>query len=185
MILSLHGVGDERDLRHGECAAPRQRATERSRLVEQPSRLAGHAAILLALALGCAPSRPRPVGPSVGVPPGRWDLAADLTPVWVPTWLDLAPELRAQALAEVESAGVPSGYSVVVMDPGSFSAPTSPTGLARGVADLGARTLYVAWRFPASGRVLPALEHEVEHARVWEATHDAALAACVGHEEVR
>lgn len=141
-------------------------------------------ALVLALALiGCSPSsRPRPAAPSVSVPPGRWDLAADGTAVWLPAWLDLAPELRAAALREIEAAGVPVGYSVVVMDPGSFSAPSSTTGLARGLADLAARELYVAWRFPAAGRVLPALEHEVGHAVAWEATHDPLLAACAGHE---
>lgn len=137
---------------------------------------------MVALLAACAPSHRSAPAPIVAMPPGRWDCAPCGVSMWVPAWLDLAPELRDQAELEVEAAHVPSGYAVVVMDPGAFSTIHSPTGLARGLTDFQARVLYVAWRFPARGRGLPALAHEVRNAETWETTHDAERVAAVDRE---
>lgn len=130
-------------------------------------------ALLLALSLaGCGhPSRGHAGNAwAPTVPPGTWQ-----GDVRVPTWLAAYPELVAEARAEIAAVGLPAGYRVVIMDPGQFSAPSSPTGLAQGLCDpWGAQpTVYVAWSFPPASRpLLPMLAHEAEHAQVWERTHD-------------
>lgn len=57
--------------------------------------------------------------------------------------------------------GVPAGATVVVLDPGSYFAPYSPTLLASG--EVRGSTLYVAWRGSSQGARLPALAHELRH----------------------
>ena len=118
------------------------------------------AAAVLALAvLGCA-DRSR----SGAVSTGTVVLSPGGTPVEFPPWLAVWPDLMAGALAEVDAAGVPPGWRVVVRLP-KFETAASPTGLARGMCDYDARTLHVGFRFaPCEDRpLLPALEHEVGH----------------------
>lgn len=119
------------------------------------------------------------------VPTGSWFTTLGGVRWHVPAWPDLAvgTVLRASAELEIDAAAPPSGWSVVVMDPGAYSLAASPTGLAAGSTDFVSKTIHAAWAWPrAAGRPLfPALAHEIEHARVYEATGDAALAACAGH----
>ena len=106
---------------------------------------------------------------------GRWVSSGRGVRVWAPVWLQGA--LLAEALAEVDSTasqpdaqgrpgllGVPLGYEVIVQDPGAFSTPASPTGLARGMTDMQSR-IWVSFRMrPWEERpVLPALNHELLH----------------------
>lgn len=106
---------------------------------------------------------------------GRWVQSGRGVRVWAPVWLSGA--LLAEALAEVDSCasqpdaqgrpgllGVPVSYEVVIQDPGAFSTPASPTGLARGMTDMSAR-IWVSFRMrPYETRpVLPALGHELLH----------------------
>jgi hypothetical protein len=67
-------------------------------------------------------------------------------------------------LAEVRDAGTPSGTTLIVLDPGSYYQPASPTLLSYGEWRPPS-TIYVAWRGTDSGTVLPALKHELEHLR--------------------
>lgn len=109
----------------------------------------------LLLAASCADDRPRQHATNATTPGG--------VRVFYPEWLfDLS---RQQAEQEIDAAGVPPGWVVVVTVP-IFAAPSSPTGLARGTCDYDRRTITVGWRarpwetFPC----LPALGHEVQHA---------------------
>lgn len=97
-----------------------------------------------------------------------------------PVWLDMHPrgqEWRALLLDELVATepepdhriptgtrGVPPGVVVVVLDPGPYWAPYSPSGRAAGEWRSDVRTLYCAWRWPESGPCLPALSHELRHA---------------------
>lgn len=94
--------------------------------------------------------------------------------VLLPVWVRLHPGEEAAALAEVYSVtlefdhridpalrGVPLSATVVVLDPGAYYAPYSPTGLASG--EQWGSALYVAWRGTPSGVRLPALAHELRH----------------------
>lgn len=142
------------------------------------------ALLLLAglLALGCGPSKRHPVtcgvcGPSVpGAPSPR---RAVTTPEGVllryPTWLDAHPADYAAMLDElrdvvpeadpripVTARGVPSGVTLIVLDPGAYFAPYSPTLLAAGEWRAPS-TIFVAWRGTPSGPRLPALPHELRH----------------------
>lgn len=91
-----------------------------------------------------------------------------------PVWLDAHPSRMADLLAYLRDVvpeadaridpalrGVPAGTTVVVLDPGPYYAPYSPTGLASG--EQRGSTLYVAWRSGQSGPVVPALPHELRH----------------------
>jgi hypothetical protein len=90
-----------------------------------------------------------------------------------PVWLDQHPIDLAAALDEIDGVtpepdaridpalrGVPTSALVVVLDPGAYYAPYSPTGLAAGEWRAPS-TIYVAWRGASSGRRLPALAHEL------------------------
>jgi hypothetical protein len=128
--------------------------------------LAG-AAVALAVLLvvnGCArsPSSARyyalPSAPANLVTPGG-------VPVTVPSFVARVPTLTADALAEIDAAGIPAGWSVVIVVP-AFESSHSETGLARGLHDPEARVLTVGWRIrPYEDRpLLPALLHERDHA---------------------
>ena len=96
-----------------------------------------------------------------------------------PRWLDMHPrgsEWRRLLLDEVATTepepdariapgtrGVPAGAVLVVLDPGPYWAPYSPTGRAAGEWRADTRTIYCAWRWPESGPCLPALPHEPRH----------------------
>lgn len=112
---------------------------------------------------------------------GRWVQSGRGVRVWAPVWL--RDGLLAEALAEVDSTasqpdaqgrpgliGVPLGYEVVIQDPGAFSTPASPTGLARGMTDMSAR-IWVSFRMrPWEERpLLPALNHELLHVATGDA----------------
>lgn len=78
-------------------------------------------------------------------------------PSWVPA------EMRAEALAEIDAAGLPPGWQVVIRLP-KYEEPESPTGLARGTTSHALKTVFVGWRFhPYEDRpLMPALTYEVE-----------------------
>lgn len=112
---------------------------------------------------------------------GRWVSSGRGVRVWAPVWLQGA--LLSEVLAEVDSCasqpdalgrpgliGVPLGYEVVIQDPGAFSTPASPTGLARGMTDMQSR-IWVSFRMrPYETRpVLPALNHELLHVATGDA----------------
>lgn len=113
---------------------------------------------------------------------GRWESSPRGVRVWAPSWLTGA--LLAEALAEVDTTtsqpdalgrasltGVPLGIEVVVQDPGAFSTPASPTGLARGMTDMSSR-IWVSFRMRPyeSTPLLPALNHELLHVATQDAT---------------
>ncbi|MCW8141299.1 MAG: hypothetical protein KIT58_20545, partial [Planctomycetota bacterium] len=92
-----------------------------------------------------------------------------------PVWLESHPTRRAEMLEEIrtvvpeadpripaDARGVPPGTTLIVMDPGAYYAPYSPTLLASGEWR-GPSTIYVAWRGGSSGKLLPALAHELRH----------------------
>ncbi|MCO5168010.1 MAG: hypothetical protein M9894_16825 [Planctomycetes bacterium] len=92
-----------------------------------------------------------------------------------PVWLESHPTRRAEMLEEIRTVvpeadpripadvrGVPAGTTLIVMDPGAYYAPYSPTLLASGEWR-GPSTIYVAWRGGSSGKLLPALAHELRH----------------------
>jgi hypothetical protein len=92
-----------------------------------------------------------------------------------PVWVDMHPTKKAEMLAEIRTVapepdtridsayrGVPSGTTLVILDPGAYYAPYSPTGLAAGEWRA-PTTLYVAWRGGEAGKLLPALNHELRH----------------------
>ena len=91
-----------------------------------------------------------------------------------PVWLDYHPARKSELLAEIRDVvpdadpripsgtrGVPAGVTVIVLDPGGYYAPYSPTLLASG--EWRGSTLYVAWRGSSSGPLVPALPHELRH----------------------
>lgn len=108
--------------------------------------------------------------------PGHWEWTSRGTPVWIPNWLNTDPLIKDEALREIDltlpdadsripvgTAGAPIGYSVIIQDPGSFSTPASPTGLAVGYTDMRSM-IYVAWRrYPTDFPFMPALGHEYRH----------------------
>ena len=153
----------------------------RKRILDVAKIMAG--CVLAAALVACGDSsraRASGVAWAPTVPPGAWQ--GDLR---VPAWLAPHPDLIQGARDEIAAAALPPGYRVVIMDPGQFSAPSSPTGLAMGLCDAHAEppTIYVAWRFPpSSGPALPMLQHEAGHARAWEATHDEAAFRAAGHD---
>lgn len=112
---------------------------------------------------------------SPAIVPGSFEQHSGVN-VWIPRWLDETPELKANAITEIlttkpESdarisevlAGVPSGYTVYIQDPGAFSTSSSPTFLAVGQTDM-ISTMWLAWRSDASKTILlPALKHELRH----------------------
>lgn len=110
---------------------------------------------MLLLALSCAEDRPRQHGTN-GTTPGG-------VRVFYPAWL-LGDNQRL-ADAEIDQAGVPAGWVVVITVP-IFAEPASPTGLARGSCNYPSRTITVGWRACPweTVPVLPALDHEVRHA---------------------
>lgn len=137
------------------------------------------AALLLlgAVHAGCGPSTryrssPRQVGDQAPHYETRSPRGVRvLAPVWL---VERHPtDLRA-ALDEIDTVtpepdpridpalrGVPLDVTVVVLDPGPYYAPYSPTLLASG--EQRGSTLYVAWRGAPSGVRLPALPHELRH----------------------
>lgn len=141
------------------------------------------------VAAGCGPSSGRSADagapttqqsfPSPGEPGGPAPRVSRVTPEGVllsyPVWLDHYPELLDKMLAEVrdvvpnadtriapEVRGVPAGTTLIVLDPGPYYAPYSPTLLASGEWRAPS-TIYVAWRGDTSGLLLPALPHELRH----------------------
>lgn len=137
------------------------------------------AALLLlgAVHAGCGPStRYRPLPPRVGDQAPHYETRSPRgVRVLLPVWVRLHPGEEAAALDEVDSVtpeadpridptlrGVPLSATVVILDPGGYYAPYSPTGLAAG--EQRGATLYVAWRGAPTGVRLPALPHELRHA---------------------
>jgi hypothetical protein len=150
-------------------------------LVPDPLSRALVGVCLVALvALGCSERRPCPVGASgePGAPSPRVPLVIANGPlVYYPAWLDDPQHAanRAAMLDEIRDVvpeadprippsarGVPAGVTVVVLDPGPYAAPYSPTRLASGEWRPPS-TVYVAWRGSSSGPRLPALPHELRH----------------------
>ncbi|MCW8137300.1 MAG: hypothetical protein KIT58_00140 [Planctomycetota bacterium] len=93
-----------------------------------------------------------------------------------PVWVAAHPAQEAAMFDEIRTVvpeadpridpsvrGVPAGTTVVVLDPGAYYAPYSPTLLATGEWRAPS-TIYVAWRGGSSGLRLPALAHELRHA---------------------
>lgn len=92
-----------------------------------------------------------------------------------PVWLDHHPARKSELLEELRSVvpeadpriaadvrGVPPGTTVIVLDPGAYYAPYSPTLLASGEWR-SPSTIYVCWRPTADGPLVPALPHELRH----------------------
>lgn len=92
-----------------------------------------------------------------------------------PVWLDHHPARKAELLEELRTVtpeadpripsdlrGVPAGTTVVVLDPGAYYAPYSPTRLASGEWRAPS-TIYVCWRATGDGPLVPALAHELRH----------------------
>lgn len=117
--------------------------------------------------------------PPVNQPGDPSPRVALLTPegvqLFYPVWLDHHPTRKAELLGELrivvpepdprissEARGVPPGTTVVVLDPGAYYAPYSPTRLASGEWRAPS-TIYVCWRPTAEGPLLPALPHELRH----------------------
>ena len=120
------------------------------------------AACLLLLVLGaCAPDRHRVHMPRVTVPP----------------WIAAHPELEAEARAEIDAAGVPEFWVVVIRLP-KFDDEryAGGTQLLRGLCDDDARRIDVGFRFSEceDRPLLPALEHEVMHSITGD--------PCAGHD---
>lgn len=128
------------------------------------------------LASGCGPStRYRSSPPRVGDQAPHYETRSPRgVRVFLPVWVRQHPGEEAAALAEVDSVvpeadpridpalrGVPLDVTVVVLDPGAYYAPYSPTLLASG--EQRGSTLYVAWRGAPTGARLPALPHELRH----------------------
>lgn len=152
------------------------------------SALATLALVLAFLASGCAGGRdghsaqaascstPQPVMAGMSArPPGRYVHSPRGVRVWAPDWL--SGSLLREALDEIDSTppeagprlsgvapGVPVGVEVVIMDPGAFSTPASPTGVARGQTDMGS-VIVLSWRMkPWEDRpLMPTLGHELRH----------------------
>lgn len=125
-----------------------------------------------------APGAPAPL-PAVREPGDAAPRVAQRTPegvqLFYPVWLDDHPARKAELLAELrdvvpepdrripsDQRGVPAGVTVVVLDPGAYYAPYSPTRLASGEWRAPS-TIYVAWRPTSSGPLVPALPHELRH----------------------
>lgn len=123
-----------------------------------------------------APAPPRAHEP--GDPaPRAWTTTPEGVTVGYPVWLDDAQHAasRAAMFNEIRTVvpeadpriapgvrGVPPGTTVIVLDPGAYFAPYSPTLLASGEWRAPS-TIYVAWRGGSSGPRLPALAHELRH----------------------
>ena len=111
--------------------------------------------LLLALSVVACADSPAMRGANARTPAG--------VPVAVPSWVpeDLRPEL----CAEVDAAGVPEGWTGEVAVP--IFRPRCRDGLARGQCLRWCKRLVVGWRArPWEERpLLPALAHEVAHAR--------------------
>ena len=74
------------------------------------------------------------------------------------------PKLVREVLDRVRQAKVPSGYTVWVLQPGAFPCRESPTGYAMGQVNTYTREIWVSLRrIPGQGKLVPALEHEVDH----------------------
>ncbi len=120
-----------------------------------------------------------PALPPVNQPGDPCPRLATTTPegvqLFYPAWLDHHPERKGELLEELRSVvpeadpripgdarGVPAGTTVVVLDPGAYYAPYSPTRLASGEFRAPA-TIYVCWRPTSQGPLVPALPHELRH----------------------
>ncbi|MBX3465286.1 MAG: hypothetical protein KF878_00115 [Planctomycetes bacterium] len=150
---------------------------------------AAHGALVALVALGCGGSS-RGGSPPPPLPAPASTLPAAHEPGWpapqiamttaegvhvrYPAWLAAHPTDEAAMLDELRAVvpeadpriapgarGVPPGTTVVVLDPGAYYAPYSPTLLAHG--EWRSSTIYVAWRGTSSGPRLPALAHELRH----------------------
>lgn len=86
-------------------------------------------------------------------------------PVVAPSWLSRDPDLLADALDEIDRAGVPSGWTVAIRLP-KWADESAPSGLVRGLCVRERRLIEVGFRFwPLEDRpLLPALGHEIGHA---------------------
>ncbi len=117
--------------------------------------------------------------PGVSEPGQPCPRVAMLTPEGVqliyPVWLDHHPTRKTELLEELRTVvpeadprlsadvqGVPAGTTVIVLDPGAYYAPYSPTLLASGEWRAPS-TIYVCWRPTAQGPLVPALPHELRH----------------------
>ena len=113
--------------------------------------------------ISCGPNKKNvPIMSSPPLIPGSIQSTPLGTLVYVPLWLDRDQNLKNEALAEIDSSGIPAGIVVFIQDPGMYSWPPSPTGLAYGHTDMNTY-IYVAWRTNGSYPLLPALIHEVNH----------------------
>jgi hypothetical protein len=127
------------------------------------SRVLVAACLVGLLALGCSDSRPSCYSaPTADRSPGRHVRTSRGVLVWAPKWL--RDPLLTESLLEIDAAGVPPHFEVVIRDPGSFSTSASPTGLARGMTDMKG-WIQVAFRMAPheTTPLLPALVHEMGH----------------------
>lgn len=102
-------------------------------------------------------------------------VTAEGVAVHYPVWLEAHPARLAEMFEEIRTVvpeadprissdvrGVPPGTLLIVLDPGAYYAPYSPSLLASGEWRAPA-TVYVAWRGGSTGKLLPALAHEMRH----------------------
>lgn len=121
------------------------------------------------------PPAPSPTGAPGSPAPRVSILTSEGVFLEYPVWLERWPEQRAALLEELRTVvpeadprisadvrGVPPGITVIVLDPGAYYAPYSPTGLAAGEWRAPS-SIYVAWRGTQQGKVVPALSHELRH----------------------
>jgi hypothetical protein len=121
------------------------------------------------------PPAPSPTGEPGSPAPRVSVLTSEGVFLEYPVWLERWPDQQAVLLEELRTvvpeadpripsdvSGVPPGTTVIVLDPGAYYAPYSPTGLAAGEWRAPS-SIYVAWRGTQQGRVVPALAHELRH----------------------
>jgi hypothetical protein len=123
---------------------------------------------LVAFGMSCREEGIKQISPNIWSPGG--------VGVLVPAWLEArAPTKVAQVLAEIDAAGVPKGWVIIIEVPvfvSSYRDITIPgdkerPGLVRGVTYYATREMYVGWRMSCEPEIpfLPALLWEAANAR--------------------
>lgn len=128
--------------------------------------------LVLALVLSCGPARTEPLYlmPLEPTRPDRFGLSGR-TPLGV-IWFAHLPCDRATIEREIDAQVTDVNYVVVVL-PGPFLTPVSPTGVALGLTDVRELKIYVAFNTTPGGPVLTSLRHEYHHVSLYNRTGSA------------